>query len=522
MDSFRKKISAIADRLTRSEWIIMLSFLVLSVLLKLMYIFAAPIWRVDLFYHIQSAKTILDGGVLFRDFGTSHPAGIVFIHWCLMKLFGYTNITISLKIAALLTQTFSAYLFYAMIKKSYSKFLGYGSALIFIVVLTINWQLWPANIMFFYLLPTMAGIYFLNKYAEQQAAFPYFAAGFLFSISTLLCTNTIVYTLLVPVISYYTCRDIKKFMYHSTIGFIGFLIPMAFNFGYFYYHNALSDYYLWNIEWASIYAGYKPFYTRIINVFIGIGKTWEWIPLFMFSFYGLYIIIRKKLYNQSFSSFMAISVFFVSLIARLGMARSPVRYSLYLLPGLLFLLPVAIRYFSALKDSAAKKIIPLVISLFVIVVFSHTYFAAHANSRGFLDYNRKELHQWIKENTKPDESIFVWYEGYEVYFYTGRKMATSIFSTAEFLDHVEVWEANKYRKIDLFWERFINEFKRDKPVVLIDLRPDFNLDNNWHRSGEMERYFEIFKKYLDQNYKPVTVINGVKVWKRNDKDDQQR
>ena len=95
-------------------------------------------------------------------------------------------------------------------------------------------------------------------------------------------------------------------------------------------------------------------------------------------------------------------------------------------------------------------------------------------------------------------------------------MATSIFSTSEFLDYASVWEANNYQNIELFWGRFIDEFKRDRPRLLIDLNPDFLPKNNWQRKGEQKRYFNIFKDYLDQNYVPVTVIDGAKIWKRKD------
>jgi len=516
MNSFNERAANTISYITRSTWLVLLSLLTFTVVLKLMYIFAAQIWRVDLFYHIQSAKTILDGGVLFRDFGNSHPAGIVFIHWCLMKLFGYENIAISLKIAALLSQTGTAFFVYKIIKRGYNNFIAYISALIFIIALSINWQLWPANIMLLYLLPTIAGVYCIYSNLEKQSYLPYFIGGLLFSISTLLCTNVIFYTLLVPVLSYYSCRNIKLLIYHSMIGFIGFMIPMAFNFGYFYHHNALGDYYLWNVKWASIYASYKPFYTRFISFFTGIGKTWEWIPLVIFSFYGLYILLKKKLYSNDSAYFFALVVFIISVITRLSMVRSVIRYSLYLLPGLIILVPIAIQYFDSIKSAAVKKYVKVFIAVFLVGAFSFTNFTAYSVSRNFIDYKRGNLHKWIKENTSSDDSIFVWYEGYEVYFKTGRKMATSIFSTAEFLDHVGVWEANNYKDIDLFWKRFIDDFKRDKPLLLVDLKPDFIMDNNWHRANDMKKYFDIFKEYLDQNYKPLTVIDGAQIYIRID------
>jgi len=516
MKSLYEKLTLIITSITKSTWLVVFSFLILGILLKLMYIFATTIWRVDIFFHIQSAKTILDGGVLFRDFGNSHPAGIVFLHWLFMTLFGYYNIAICLKVTAFITQTGSAYFIYRIIRKGYSDTMGYVCALIFIIALTINWQLWPANIMLLYLLPAMGGLYFIYEYADRQSIIPYFISGFLFSLSAFLCTNTIFYTLLVPVISYYTCRNFKKLVVHSLAGFTGFLIPVFFNFGYFYYHNALSDYYLWNVIWASAYASYKPFYMRFINIFVGLGKTWEWIPLYIFSFYGLYLLLKNKLYRNDFPSFLALVVFIISILSRLGMVRSPIRYSLYILPGLIILLPITFRYYNLSDRIKFKRNLTIFCAAFIVIVFAYTNYIAYSVSRGSIDYGRKELHKWVKENTTLDDSIFVWGEGYEIYYYTGRKMATSMYSTKEFLDQVDVWKANNYKDLHLFWERFIYEFKRDRPKILIDVMPDFKLINNWERKGEMKKYFDIFKEYLDQNYTPVKFIDGARIYKRKD------
>jgi hypothetical protein len=370
--------------------------------------------------------------------------------------------------------------------------------------------------MLFYLLPTIAGIYYLYSNLEKQKALPYFISGFLFSISTILCTNVIFYTLLVPILSYYSCRDIKLLIYHSMVGFIGFMIPMVFNVGYFYYHNAFDDFYWWTIKWASMYTAYRPFYERIWSVFWGLCNTWGWIPLVIFSFYGLYILLKKKLYRNDSLWFLALVVFIISVIVRLTLIKSQIRYSLYLLPGLIILLPIAIQYFDLIKSTLIKKSIKVFMAVFLVIAFIVTNFDAYSVSRELI-HKRENLHTWIKENTDLNDSIFVWFEGYEIYFKTERKMATSIFSTSQHLDHVRIWEANNYKDIDYVWQKFIYEFKRDKPVLLIDMKPDFGPGENYgYRTREHKKYFDIFKEYLDQNYKPVAVIDKAKIWMRID------
>ncbi len=492
-------------------------FLLLSVgmLLKLVYLLAAQVWRVDIYFHIQSAKTILDGGVLFKDFGNSHPAGIVFLHWSLIQLFGYENISIALKVTALLSQTIAAFILYKIIYSFYDKTIGLVISLIFLLALAINWELWPANIMLFYILPVFAGIYVLVLNQEKQRFFSYFLAGICFSISTLLSTNTIFYTLLVPAFSIYRNRSFKYFFLHSIAGFLGFLIPFAINMAYFIYNDALIDYYNWNILWGAIYAGYRPWYERIFVAFpFSLIKTWAWFPLYIVFGYGVYHLVREKLYRNNAYAFFALALFAVALLSRLGMVRSNIRYSLFLLPGLIIMLPIAWNYFKVSKHYDKKKQYGYLLVLFIIFALAQTNLKAYRVSRYYVDYNRKNLHEWVISNSDKDDSIFVWHEGYEIYYRTGRKMATGIFSTSEFLESLSAWKADNFEHLGIFYEKFIEEFKRDKPLLVIDLKPDFRLKNKWKRENKIEYYFQKFYSYFKEHYEMVKIIDGAKIYRR--------
>ncbi|HQQ22956.1 MAG TPA: hypothetical protein PLH15_03875, partial [Spirochaetota bacterium] len=58
---------------------------------KFTYLFASTIWRADLYYYMEFARTMLDGGVLYKDFGCSHPPfGYLEFYW-IAKIFGYDN-----------------------------------------------------------------------------------------------------------------------------------------------------------------------------------------------------------------------------------------------------------------------------------------------------------------------------------------------------------------------------------------------------------------------------------------------
>ena len=509
------RCEALVQRLSSAPYAVLLLYLCAGILLKLIYLTASPLWRVDIFFHIQGAKTILDGGVLFKDFGNSHPAGIVFLHYALIKLFGYDNLLISLKAISIILQTVAAYLLYISIIPYHGKKAAFWMGLIFLAAISINWELWPANIMLLYIPPMFGALYCLTR-DDFRLSYPsLFIAGLLISLSALISTNAILFTIVIPALSWYRKRSLSHMILDSLAGFTGFCIPMVLTFYYFYINNALADWYYWNIVWASNYGNYKPFYIRFAKVFLGMLLTWEWIPLYISSFLGLYGIIKERSYKKDSFAFFALIILILSVACRFLMLRPNVRYSLYLLPGFLFLLPYAYDHWDYFTK-ARRRVIALLMTFVVISGFIYNSYKTLKNPIAY--EGRKELRDWIVQNTSPDDKIFVWHEGYEIYYFTKRKMATSIFSPGEFLDHVAIWQADQYRHTHIPWEKFLLEFKKDKPVVVIDLRPDFKPDNDWKREGILKQYFDRFHTLLLHDYKPLKVINGAKIWKRIESD----
>jgi len=484
-------------------------FLVLlaaGIVLKATYLFASDIWRVDLFYYIQAARAMLDGGVLYTNFGCSHPPLGYFEFFWLAKWFGYDNMYWTLKISAIVIQTFTAFFVFLIIGNREGFVRGMISSIVLLVMLSINSRLWPHNIPFTFLLPAFAGIYFIVKNDFQPNALQLFLFGFFWSCATLISTNVIFYTLLVP---FLTVKNhgfrISKIISEGTAAFTGFLVPVIAFFLYFYYNNALGDWHFWNITWASTYAGFKPWYMKAGFFFFGFLVLWQWLPFTGITVYGIVRAVRAKLYRENTYVYFVLAVLFCAMLSKIIMNKSNPRYYLYMLPGLIF----GIDYGISLLEGNVRKYAAVCTAIFVIVALSLTNYTAWSNPYDRSFDERKNLKKWIVENVPRDNTLWVWDEGYEIYYETKRKMSkTSFFSAGEFLDKVKLWRYNNFRNGDLMWERFLKEFKASPPDYIVDLRPDFGQSNGNPRTGLHKKYFDDFYTYVTTHYRVIADIDG--------------
>lgn len=492
-----------------------LILLAAGLLLKATYLFASDIWRVDLFYYIQAARAMLDGGVLYTHFGCSHPPLGYFEFFWLAKFFGYDNMYWTLKISAIIIQTITAFLVFLIIGNREGFVRGMLLSIILLIMLSINAHLWPHNIPFTFLLPAFAGIYYIAKNDFQPDFMQLFLFGFFMSCATLISTNVVFYTLLVPFI---TVKNhgfrISKILSEGITAFGGFLVPVAGFFLYFYSHHALWDWHFWNIIWASTYAGVKPWYMKIGFFFFGFFVLWQWLPFTGITVYGIIRTVRGKVYRENKYVYFVLAVLFCAMLAKIIMNKSHPRYYLYMLPGLIF----GIDYGISLLEGKVRRYAVIFGGVFVVIALGLTNYNAWSHPYDESFNERKNLKKWIVENVPPDKTLWVWDEGYEIHFETKRKMSkTSFFSAGEFLDKVKLWRYNNFKNVDLMWERFLREFKASPPDYIVDLRPDFGQSNGNPRRGLHKKYFDDFYTYVTTHYRVIADIDRrQKVYVRKD------
>lgn len=161
--------------------------------------------------------------------------------------------------------------------------------------------------------------------------------------------------------------------------------------------------------------------------------------------------------------------------------------------------------------------------VFTVLTLAHSYYKAIKSSFQESIDVRRPIYEWIKENSNNKDLIFVWHEGFELYYMTQRKMATSFFSTSQHLTKNEIWEKNHCEKIEIPWEKFLYELAKDKPKIIVDLTPPFYMFQKT-KCKKLEFYQLKFNHFINKNYlkeKSIETIDfqdkykiRVDLWKR--------
>ena len=220
---------------------IFLLLLFLGFLLKLTYLFASSVWWPDAWSYIQGAKTLMNGGVLYKDFGDIKPPGIFLIYFVLGKLFGFSNFLISIKLFIIIFQTLTSFCYYKIGRLFSDKKNSVGLGIVFLIAISIKWEFWASNIMLLVLLPISVAIYLVLKDNIRLQKHVAFLFGFTISVSTIISTNAIFYSLLLPIMSFIKYRKIKRVITDTLICISGFIVPMGFVCLYFYLNDALFE-----------------------------------------------------------------------------------------------------------------------------------------------------------------------------------------------------------------------------------------------------------------------------------------
>lgn len=494
------------ESLINKDYKVFLLFLSFGLILKLVYLFGSVIWSTDLYFYIQGAKTMMDGGVLYKDFGEVKPPGIFFIYLVLAYAGCYKNILISVKILSIAFQTFTAFFFYKIGKGLWDIRTGVILGLTYLIAVGINYQFWPANVMPLYILPVSIGLFLLIKNDFMLRPQDVFWSGLFICLGFLISSNVIFYVLLFPVLTFRLTKSIKSSIKNSMIAFSGFIIPLLLLFYYFYHNQALYDWYWWNLKWAGIYGNFGPLWQKFLKIFSGMFLSWAWYPLYFFSFIGIYRIFRDRLYLKDKSAFFALSILLASLLSRLMLDKYVSRYNLYLLPGLLVCSYLSFKF----KFKTYTKII---LCLWIISGLIYTNIASLSAPYQKNIESKKDTFDWIQKNTKETDKIFVWQEAGEIYFFSGRPMATSFFSPYMHLYSRE-WRMENYKYLDYPWHKFFEEFRRDKPVLVIDTSGNFSLDVENKSEGKLKEYMVEFKNIVKDDYRLAVEFGNTKIWKR--------
>ncbi len=129
--------------------------------------------------------------------------------------------------------------------------------------------------------------------------------------------------------------------------------------------------------------------------------------------------------------------------------------------------------------------------------------------------------EYIKTNTKPDDTIFVWGSGPHLYYFSNRRIAIYHVWPQGSAESIErLYRVNTKQSIAEAEQNqfgFINYMEKRKPALFIDTSPK-GLHRGVTRLGSFAMYPynvpPLMKRYLDRNYKFEKSVDSYKIYRR--------
>jgi hypothetical protein len=225
-----------------------------------------------------------------------------------------------------------------------------------------------------------------------------------------------------------------------------------------------------------------------------------WYPFLIAWLLSLYVIFRENLLK---SNHHAKIVFFISvcaLFSRIIMGKTAERYELYVLPAILF----SVGFILFDRKINLSKQTSIIIIIFCICSSGYLFKIASVQNDSLLIQRDAAVRNWIDANTKPLDKIYLWNEGYDIYYLSDRKMATRFFSAEEDLDKVKLWKATHYRNTEYLWNIFLSDISTERPAYIIDLTYHFSQSNGMERHGIHKKKYDEFMSWISHNYTFMT------------------
>ncbi|MEN6312143.1 MAG: glycosyltransferase family 39 protein [Acidobacteriota bacterium] len=495
MNRLGSMLDALSKRVMARNGRVLLFFLVGGILLKLVYLLASRAWMNDEFLYLEGGRRILEGQVLYRDFADIKPPLVFFLYAAIASLFGYAKALWGIKLVNILVQTLAGYAFFRFTEKFAGRSRAFLAGSLFIAALASDAASWPLNVMTLSLPPFGAYLYFMACDGFQWKARHLAAAGLSLGVAVLFTTNFAVFLAALPLLLLTSGRRprLGEFLGKNIVFGLAFLVPAGACAAYFALRGALADWYFWNIHWAGYYAAERSLLAKIPGAFLTLFRSWQWAPLYVLGILGLIAFFRNRSRFEK-PAFIFLTIFLgLTVLARLPLGRMNPRYNPYILP--VFVVFLAFADFQRLGKRFVRACVLFGVAAYIA---NGAWAAVFPFDRGLTE--RREVSAWLAENTPPDEKIFVWYEGYEFYFAADRDMATAFFSCGQHLDYPPIYKKMKDRDIDLLWDKFFAQLRRDRPLHILDMSGNFSRFNEAARPAKLARRMADFRAYVAEHY----------------------
>lgn len=383
-----------------------------------------------------------------------------------------------------------------------------------------------ANAEIFMLLPTVIAVWF---FTGKKKAASLLVAGFLCSLAFLYkyqggaILGALTFTVVLTRDRLWVSR-----LHQLVLLGLGFLLPISALFFTYLVNDNMASLHFWGWTFPSTYAGMLPTQQIVYN---GVVKSLQWgLPNSVLLFaagIGMRALQRDQI-NRSYRLLLMCWLLWSALAVASG-GRFTLHYYIQLLPPLVLLAAVGFhRLFPATPkteeplDKHGKMPVPLCIILVLLPLFlfwTANIFDHRLRSRvDRYTTAYKSVGAWIKEQSNKEDTIFVWGNSPEIYYFSQRIMGTrfvfcnyqsgKIWGTS--YDEEGAGDTQKM-SVKPTWHMLSADINNRRPQWIIDAAAG-GLDR-W-RGHEIPRYPALWR-LIAADYQLVGEVAGTTIYRRH-------
>lgn len=497
-----KSATAVAEDMRSTRWfsrwadretLFLLALVLIPILLYLPFLWA-PFER-DEGVYATVAQGLLEGKVPYRDLFDNKPP-LVYLWYAIgFALFGES--VIAPRIVAAIFLSLTAVLLYKQARLVLPMGAAYSAAILFAISCGLPWVALHANTEAYMLLPLVGSLLFFTYGMKDGRLQSFFIAGLLAGLAMMTKQVAMWNLLALAMVVLVWYRRTEGMSWRAVAPafwmFAGAGISLAIVALPFALTGALDDFLYANLSYNWVYVGFLSWAERFSN--LGYGLLFFCAiaaPFVAGAVAGLVVIWRRR---AKATDYVLIVWGLASAIGVASGGRFFPHYFLQLMPSLAVLTGIVIYDRFANGQNVVLSRPAWMVSLFLIVVSvgttavlylapieaEHQVVSRVAYQKEWEEHSR-DLGEYIKLRSNPDDLIFNYGRESQVYFYADRQPAIPYF-----YDWVLDYDKDALPKV-------MEDLEATKPVYVIDSL-QAPLFEDWHEAHPVE-----FTRFLDENY----------------------
>ncbi|MGL5254627.1 MAG: hypothetical protein ACRC9L_06525 [Brevinema sp.] len=232
----------------------------------------------DISMYIAISQAIDSGNVLYKEVVDTKNAGFLFFMYWIYKPYALlfpvmTYFVLYMNILLIGFYYSITVMMYQILQKIFHKTTAFWGATLFILYFSLMGNHLNFNQPQYALLTfLLLGLYI--AYRSFYRWWDYLVIGFLLGLNVAGNAPYILLTLLVPFLVWHKGITIRQYiteiLFKGSVSFGGFLLGLLPYFLYFYFHDALNAWWLWQVEFPQLYTA--PRWGRLLSIL-------QWLPL---------------------------------------------------------------------------------------------------------------------------------------------------------------------------------------------------------------------------------------------------